>query len=108
FAVLVMCSVATEFFSPALHAALPISETTAELAEIVEAYRPELASTAAARETTRFLLLQPPVPWVARAPYTLLACAAVGLLPEWRSEEHTSELQSRFDLVCRLLLEKKK
>src|SRR5699024_11878009 len=27
---------------------------------------------------------------------------------EWfRSEEHTSELQSRFDLVCRLLLEKK-
>src|SRR5699024_11995908 len=35
-------------------------------------------------------------------------------LPYWsqelgmdRSEEHTSELQSRFDLVCRLLLEKK-
>src|SRR5699024_11714411 len=30
--------------------------------------------------------------------------------PTWRdnrSEEHTSELQSRFDLVCRLLLEKK-
>src|SRR6266536_2162357 len=26
----------------------------------------------------------------------------------WRSEEHTSELQSRVDLVCRLLLEKKK
>src|SRR5207249_7593886 len=30
-------------------------------------------------------------------------CLRVGL----RSEEHTSELQSRFDLVCRLLLEKK-
>src|SRR5437868_14584575 len=38
------------------------------------------------------------------------------LEPEWegaephprRSEEHTSELQSRFELVCRLLLEKKK
>src|SRR6266496_5547864 len=32
------------------------------------------------------------------------------LLPDrpWRSEEHTSELQSRRDLVCRLLLEKKK
>src|SRR5699024_12804989 len=27
--------------------------------------------------------------------------------PNMRSEEHTSELQSRFDLVCRLLLEKK-
>src|SRR6266704_4576374 len=34
------------------------------------------------------------------------------VLHDWgvpqRSEEHTSELQSRFDLVCRLLLEKKK
>src|SRR5207249_8093711 len=30
------------------------------------------------------------------------------LRPATRSEEHTSELQSRFDLVCRLLLEKKK
>src|SRR5207249_12241156 len=29
-------------------------------------------------------------------------------LGDKRSEEHTSELQSRFDLVCRLLLEKKK
>src|SRR5260221_6257324 len=28
--------------------------------------------------------------------------------PEHRSEEHTSELQSHSDLVCRLLLEKKK
>src|SRR2546429_6668352 len=28
--------------------------------------------------------------------------------PIWRSEEHTSELQSRLHLVCRLLLEKKK
>src|SRR5690349_23131846 len=31
-----------------------------------------------------------------------------GVLPTNRSEEHTSELQSRRDLVCRLLLEKKK
>src|SRR2546428_8151556 len=29
-------------------------------------------------------------------------------IPPARSEEHTSELQSRSDLVCRLLLEKKK
>src|SRR6266516_7501967 len=34
----------------------------------------------------------------------LLAFGAVGS----RSEEHTSELQSPYDLVCRLLLEKKK
>src|SRR5690349_23921357 len=33
---------------------------------------------------------------------------ALGHLPQSRSEEHTSELQSRRDLVCRLLLEKKK
>src|SRR5438105_9847727 len=46
----------------------------------------------------------------------LLACLVVlfvlstllARLPYWRSEEHTSELQSRVDLVCRLLLEKKK
>src|SRR5438067_9949167 len=33
--------------------------------------------------------------------------ADVVALRIYRSEEHTSELQSRFDLVCRLLLEKK-
>src|SRR5438067_11184781 len=45
----------------------------------------------------------------------ILGREQLGLLDEaeaWegdaRSEEHTSELQSRFDLVCRLLLEKKK
>ena len=32
----------------------------------------------------------------------------VAKMEETRSEEHTSELQSRYDLVCRLLLEKKK
>src|SRR5207247_3794505 len=32
----------------------------------------------------------------------------IPLLHRLRSEEHTSELQSRVDLVCRLLLEKKK
>src|SRR5256885_2490806 len=36
-----------------------------------------------------------------------LACAGVQL-PAGRSEEHTSELQSPCNLVCRLLLEKKK
>src|SRR5690349_22211698 len=34
--------------------------------------------------------------------------AVLGVDPAARSEEHTSELQSRRDLVCRLLLEKKK
>src|SRR5699024_12782605 len=35
-------------------------------------------------------------------------CIGICTLYPARSEEHTSELQSRFDLVCRLLLEKKK
>ena len=38
----------------------------------------------------------------------LVALATVFMLREKRSEEHTSELQSRRNLVCRLLLEKKK
>src|SRR5207249_8423261 len=41
--------------------------------------------------------------------YFLVACAVRDMVRTYqrRSEEHTSELQSRFDLVCRLLLEKK-
>src|SRR5699024_11304196 len=39
---------------------------------------------------------------------TNLSCAPSQGCTWTRSEEHTSELQSRFDLVCRLLLEKKK
>src|SRR5437868_12603402 len=35
-------------------------------------------------------------------------CGSTAVCSWSRSEEHTSELQSRFDLVCRLLLEKKK
>src|SRR2546422_3971860 len=38
----------------------------------------------------------------------LLAAAVPCVGAAWRSEEHTSELQSRLHLVCRLLLEKKK
>src|SRR5215469_18395956 len=67
-----------------------------------------------------FLMIRRP-PRSTLFPYTTLfrstaptgPCASCG--PGWRSgggrrrsEEHTSELQSRRDLVCRLLLEKKK
>src|SRR5207248_11619286 len=46
--------------------------------------------------------------WVAGI--VLLGAAPVAAQQDdrWRSEEHTSELQSPYDLVCRLLLEKKK
>src|SRR3954471_25100245 len=40
--------------------------------------------------------------------YAAWLAGGTGGYVEWRSEEHTSELQSRRDLVCRLLLEKKK
>src|SRR5690349_23107810 len=42
-----------------------------------------------------------------RLAYVDLAADPASLIAEVRSEEHTSELQSRRDLVCRLLLEKK-
>src|SRR5271170_8501377 len=46
--------------------------------------------------------------WTSRARSKWLLCAQRGGTPRCaRSEEHTSELQSRVDLVCRLLLEKK-
>src|SRR2546426_1687452 len=41
-------------------------------------------------------------------PYDLVLAGGRVLDPETRSEEHTSELQSPCNLVCRLLLEKKK
>src|SRR2546427_2904417 len=44
----------------------------------------------------------------AAAPTLSCACSSWPLTPSNRSEEHTSELQSQSNLVCRLLLEKKK
>src|SRR5687768_17761560 len=51
-------------------------------------------------------------PWMNSAPSST-GIGNAGSVKEWmrppsRSEEHTSELQSRLHLVCRLLLEKKK
>src|SRR6266513_5544704 len=65
-----------------------------------------------------FLMIRRP-PRSTLFPYTTLFRSSAGVplglplgwssgLCDARSEEHTSELQSRFDLVCRLLLEKKK
>ena len=57
--------------------------TEAELADRIRAYQGELAATEQAREAARFLLLRPPLPTIARAPYGVLAAAAVSLLPGW-------------------------
>src|SRR5207249_11990808 len=68
------------------------------------AHRPRRASAAGSRSPSH---RSPPAP----PPLPILGGASVQarrlLARSGRSEEHTSELQSRFDLVCRLLLEKK-
>jgi uncharacterized protein (DUF2236 family) len=57
--------------------------TEAELADRISQYRAELRGTDEARAAARFLLLTPPLPLVARAPYGVLAAAATSLLPGW-------------------------
>jgi uncharacterized protein (DUF2236 family) len=57
--------------------------TEAELAMRIGRYRAELTATKEARDAARFLLLNPPLPVVARPPYGVLAAAAVSLLPGW-------------------------
>src|SRR2546422_11652924 len=70
----------TEIYTLSLHDALPI-------------FLPLRSWNAATARNDRALLLERGAPI---------------RLPRRRSEEHTSELQSRLHLVCRLLLEKKK
>src|SRR2546427_971661 len=61
------------------------------------------AAVAPAREHDAPLREQPPH---GRRPFPFFGAARAA--PKKRSEEHTSELQSQSNLVCRLLLEKKK
>ncbi|MDF9716081.1 DUF2236 domain-containing protein [Nocardioides sp. ChNu-153] len=63
--------------------ATDVPRSRAELDETLAAYRPELRATPEAREAVRYLLLKPPLPLPARAPYGVLAAAAVGLMPAW-------------------------
>src|SRR5260370_40177779 len=76
----------TEIYTLSLHDALPISTPTAGL---------EFNMPPSRRERSG----------LARTNYATSARAKEEVL---RSEEHTSELQSHLNLVCRLLLEKKK
>lgn len=57
--------------------------TEAELREVLASYRPELGGTPEAREAVRYLLVRPPLPLAARAPYGVLVAAAIGLMPAW-------------------------
>ncbi|MGW7101751.1 oxygenase MpaB family protein [Streptomyces sp. NPDC054838] len=55
----------------------------AALADRLARYRPELRATPEARDAARFILHEPPLPWIARGPYAVLASNAVCLLPPW-------------------------
>src|SRR5689334_24591942 len=78
----------TEIYTLSLHDALPILTATSS-ADAERTLPPSVPAAAPASELT----------WP-KAPKSTFAIE--------RSEEHTSELQSQFHLVCRLLLEKKK
>src|SRR2546430_17703126 len=78
----------TEISPLPLHDALPILEAGAPL--------PLHAEPGALRD------------YVAEAARRIFQASLAGILVRERSEEHTSELQSQSNLVCRLLLEKKK
>src|SRR2546422_7828488 len=80
----------TEIYTLSLHDALPISSLWRSFSKCCSRRRIRSASSA-------------------EAGWSLMrrgCCQALPVQP--RSEEHTSELQSRLHLVCRLLLEKKK
>ncbi|WP_019137788.1 oxygenase MpaB family protein [Cellulomonas massiliensis] len=62
-------------------------ETVAALAEALAAFRPALGAGEQARDTARFLLTEPPVPWSLRPGYALLASAAASSLPAWAAAE---------------------
>src|SRR5207249_5207625 len=80
----------TEIYTLSLHDALPISR------------RRYVRRKFSRRLQSRLLVARPKISSI----YAGAHAPSLWLLI--RSEEHTSELQSRFDLVCRLLLEKKK
>src|SRR3712207_7005130 len=87
----------TEIYTLSLHDALPISKTTSE---------PTTSRTRGRRLTCT------PMPLAARTSSSMSSdgrtCGSMRTRSaRVRSEEHTSELQSRQYLVCRLLLEKK-
>src|SRR3989442_11865300 len=83
----------TEIYTLSLHDALPIS--------LVNGYSDYIPVDV----LTNVMTL---APFPSRAAFKLLESGGVRYAVFHRSEEHTSELQSRPHLVCRLLLEKKK
>src|SRR5207249_9819169 len=97
----------SDLYTLSLHDALPISILVAEIAFTMADFvtemsvRRSLGDVYAGERVTHAVM---------GIVYGAMIAVLLPALSMWsqRSEEHTSELQSRFDLVCRLLLEKKK
>src|SRR2546430_11110104 len=83
----------TEIYTLSLHDALPILGTTTVLGRSAAGHR--MTKSARVSSERHVTMLQRHV-------------SLGGYSSRLRSEEHTSELQSQSNLVCRLLLEKKK
>lgn len=64
----------------------PMPRSTRELDERIESWRPELRASEAAKDTARFLLLEPPIPHLAKPGYGMLAAGAIATLPVWARE----------------------
>ena len=60
-----------------------VPDSVAGIATRLEAFRPELAGTPAARSAARYLVVTPPLPLPLRPAYLPIAGAAVALLPRW-------------------------
>src|SRR2546430_13019117 len=96
-----------ELYPLPLHDALPIlstvqSDDPVEIDEPLPLYS-RLANVRPAIDSARLVLRRYRLPWT-----NTTIEAGCGSANGFRSEEHTSELQSQSNLVCRLLLEKKK
>src|SRR5699024_11699443 len=98
----------TELYTLSLHDALPISLQQLSLlgAKYRVQSRRDQMSLFRRRENSRLVIRK--IFSEHADPDQAALQWARSVADDKRSEEHTSELQSRFDLVCRLLLEKKK
>ena len=53
------------------------------LKDQIAQFRPELHGTTESRDAAKYLLLTPPLEFAARVPYSLIAAAAIAILPTW-------------------------
>src|SRR5690606_41066812 len=94
----------SDIYTLSLHDALPIFFTKGGELGFCGIYCPEADGGMGLGRLDTAIILEE----LAAACTSTAAFFSIHNMVAWRSEEHTSELQSRENLVCRLLLEKKK